>query len=356
MVTVGRSQWPACGAPRHAPTRAAGLHLAGEPPRSAGRGALLTLVAMPNQKAASPLHRPSIGRRRFVAAAAGTAALPWLAGCSTPLPLNTSAPASADGAARLLASAQAHGLAAYRNLTDINVSYGGQWRPLINRVQPEVVDAGYRGAAQDRLLPALGVVAQSHTGELGRKHVFWQRPGPGLAAVPGEVGVWFNGVASTSEPLRTAAAVVAECYGLFLLGPLWLADRGLPAWLDGTERVDGRLCDVLHLWLRPGLGPVPADRVTLCIDRADDTTRRMRFTLEGFAGTRGAVAQTDTFEHQRRFGVLWPMRLFESVVHPLYLPAHDWFVSGLDVNRGHGMQALRGPAFTGAAAAPAATL
>ena len=33
---------------------------------------------------------------------------------------------------------------------------------------------------------------------------------------------------------------------------------------------------------------------------------------EGFAGTRGAVAEVDTFDHQRRFDVLWPMRTYEE--------------------------------------------
>ena len=70
-------------------------------------------------------------------------------------------------------------------------------------------------------------------------------------------------------------------------------------------------------------------------------------------GTRGAVAEVNTFDHQRRFGVLWPMRSYEEVVHQIRLPAHDWFVTGLDVNRGYGPQALQGPQFSGRAAAPA---
>ena len=55
--------------------------------------------------------------------------------------------------------------------------------------------------------------------------------------------------------------------------------------------------------------------------------RRVRFTFEGFGGTRGAVAQVDTFEHKRRFGVVWPIRSYEEVVHPLRLPAHDWRIT-----------------------------
>lgn len=65
------------------------------------------------------------------------------------------------------------------------------------------------------------------------------------------------------------------------------------------------------------------------------------------------MAGVDTFGHERRFGVLWPMRSYEEVVHPIRLPAHDWFVTGLDVDRGCAVGSLRGPAFAGLAAAPA---
>ncbi|MDO9096322.1 MAG: hypothetical protein Q7U99_27200 [Rubrivivax sp.] len=283
----------------------------------------------------------------------GAACLPFLTACGTPLPLLPAPRPDAAAAARLLASAQVHGLEAYRQIKDINVSYDGRWRPLINAVQPEVVDAGYRGSSQERLLPAAGVVAQAYTGPQGRKQVFWRR-GDGSAARPGELGLWYGGQASTDPARRSASALVAECYGLFLLGPLWLVDRGLPLQMAGSERVDGRLCDVVNVWMSPGLGQVASDRVSLCIGRDDGITRRLRFTLEGFAGTRGAVAEVDTFDHQRRFGVLWPMRSYEEVVHPLRLPAHDWHVTGLDVNRGYGVDALQGPDFTGAALAPAA--
>jgi hypothetical protein len=108
--------------------------------------------------------------------------------------------------------------------------------------------------------------------------------------------------------------------------------------------------------MRPGLGQVGLDRVAVFVDRDDAITRRVRFTLEGYEGTRGAVAEVDTFEHRRLFGVLWPMRSYEEVVHPLRVPAHDWTVTGLDVNRGYAPEALAGPAFAAAAAAPARAL
>lgn len=288
-------------------------------------------------------------------AALGMALLPVLAGCSTPLPLGSRLPGEAAAARRLQDSAEAHGLTAYRALTDINVSYNGEWRPLIDRIQPELVDAGFRGPSEERLMPAAGVVAQAYTGPLGRKQVSWRRSrkAPNEA---GEVAVWFNGVRSSDPAAQDTAALVAEGYALFLLGPMWLVDRDLPMLLAGTERVDGRLCDAVNIWLSPGLGKAVTDRLVVYIDRADSITRRMRFTLEGFAGTRGAVAEVDTFDHTRRFDILWPMRSYERLVHPLPLPVHDWRITGLDVNRGYSPSDVIGPEFTGAAARPASPL
>ena len=296
------------------------------------------------------MSRPLVSRRAVL----GAFALPWLAGCSTPLPLDRR-PAGSDGAAaaRLYESAEAHGLAAYRRLTDINISYDGQWRPLIGRIQPVVVDEGFRGSSQERIMPAAGVVAQAYTGPKGRKQVTWRR-GLANASDPVEVAVWFNGVRSTDAAAENAAALVAEGYGLVLLGPLWLVDRGLPVEAAGTERVDGRLCDVVGVWMSPGLGRVATDRIAVCIDRQSRLARRLRFTLEGFANTRGAVAEVDTFDHAERFGVTWPMRSYERVVHPIALPAHDWHVTGLDVNRGYRREDLAGSTFGGAAAAAGA--
>jgi hypothetical protein len=309
--------------------------------------------------------RTSLTRRRWLALAGWPAAGGLLGACGTPLPLQATAPSGASAAAaqRLAASADAHGLAAYRQISDINIGYSGQWRPLVNRVQPEVVDEGFRGPSQERLMPAFGVVAQAYAGVKGKKQVFWQRaksPAPD-GREQGEVAVWFNGQPSQRASELAAAALVAEGYGLFLLGPLWVASRqsaglALPADVAGTERVNGRLCDVVNVWLRPGLGHAATDRVSLLIDRDDHVMRRVRFTLEGYEGTRGAVAEVDCFEHARRFGLLLPMRSYEEVVHPLRLPAHDWFVTGLDVNRGYGVEALRGAQFSGAAAAPAKAL
>jgi hypothetical protein len=316
-------------------------------------------------------------QRRLLLAAALLPTLPALTGlaaCSTPLPLRPALrPASSDpkALARLQQSAQVHGWVAYQKISDINIAYDGQWRPFINGIQPEVVDAGFRGSSQERLMPALGVNAQHYSGPAGRKFVRWQRgdwagapsntSANTIAAGPASsIGIWYNGQASADKARLAAAALVGDIYGLFLLGPLWVLTeqnrRDLTLQMGGTERVDGRLCDVLQIWLKPGYGLSAGDRLDLCIDVDNHITRRMRFSLEGFAGTQGAVAETDTYEHATHFGVLWPMRSYERILHPIALPAHDWHITGLDLNRGYGVQALAGPEFSGAAAAPAQAL
>lgn len=291
-----------------------------------------------------------INRRRFLAAT-----LPLLAACTTPLPIVPRPSSDKAAAERLQDSAEAHGYPTYRGIRDISVRYEGQWRPIIDRIQPAVVDASYRGGSEERVLPFQTLVAQSYTGTAGQKHVVWRR-GDGRADRPGRIAVWRNGQPDTDPERLRASALVAEGYGLFLLGPLWLTDRGFAVRSAGTERVDGRSCDVVDVWMTPGLGEAALDRVALCIDRQDSVTRRVRFTLEGTEGTRGAVAEVDTFDHERRFGVLWPMRSYERVVHPIRLPAHDWRITGLDVNRGFEAGDVTGQSFTGLAAAPARAL
>ena len=294
--------------------------------------------------------------RRHVLALGLAASVPGLTGCGTPLPLGEApgAKAGEDGNQLLVGSAEAHGLTAFRAMHDINVRYEGEWRPLIDRIQPVVVDKAYRGASEERIIPSAGIVAQAYSGSAGRKQVVWRRA-PRASPPGGEVAVWFNGQPSADDQVLDAAALVAESYGLFLLGPLWLAGREHTSRRGAMERVDGRACEVVDVWMRPGLGRTALDRLSLCID-SSGLMRRVRFTLEGYAGTRGAVAQVDAYDYERRFGVMWPMRSYEEVVHPLRMPAHDWRITGLDVDRGYEPAALSGQAFSGVAARPATAI
>jgi len=301
-----------------------------------------------------------ISRRRLLGAAAlaPLAASPLLGGCASVAPLAPVAAteATAPEAAALLAeSAAAHGLAAWRRVRDLSVSYRGEWRPLIDRLQPELVDARFRQASEERLLPAEGLVAQSHTGPGGHKQVVRQLGrGPGDA---GRVTVAYNGVATTDEAVQQAAALVADGYRLFLLGPLALVDTAHTLRLAGLEQVGEHACERLMVRLAPGLGLSPVDQLVLCIDRRTRLMRRVRFTLDGLASTRGAVAEVDTFDFQNIQGIEWPTRFHERLRKPIpRLPVHDWRLTGLDLNRGLKAADLGGAQFSGAARSPARTL
>ena len=299
--------------------------------------------------------------RRLMLASLAAPALPLLQGCAAPLaPLGDKA--TAPGARALLAaSAQAHGLPALAAINDVSVSYAGAFHGVVGRLQPDLVDAGFRGRSQERLLLRDRVAAQAHAGPEGAKQVVREAG----AGTQGSIRVWFNGVEALDRPRRDAAALVADCYSLFLLGPMllagqWAADRTLAMAVSGTGRVtvdgQGHDCDVLRVRLQPGLGMSEGDDLALYIDRAERLMRRLRFTLNGFQPTRGAVAEVDAWGHVPLHGVRWPAQYEERLLRPLPLPVHEWRLTGLDVNRGLDRAALNGPALAGGAARPASAL
>jgi hypothetical protein len=173
---------------------------------------------------------------------------------------------------------------------------------------------------------------------------------------PGEVRVWFNGEEARDAERRAAAALVADAYPLFLLGPLLLVDRPLLMELGEIEWVNDYPCDVLRMQFAPGLGHARVDQIALFIDRKERLMRRVRFTLDGLESTKGAIAEVETYDHQTIQGVRWPTRFYERLVRPVRMPVHDWNLTGLDINRGLRVSDVEGPEFQGAAVARAALL
>ncbi|WP_338662012.1 hypothetical protein VQH23_17495 [Pararoseomonas sp. SCSIO 73927] len=297
-----------------------------------------------------PRPGPRHGRRGLLAAFA------LLPGCAPLLPPLAGGTAP-EAKALLDANAEAHGLPALRRVNDVNVSYDGEWAPLIGRIQPALVDSGHRGPSQERLLPGHRLLAQNFTGSAGRKAVLrrW------AANAPGTVRVRFEDRDATEED-RRAAALVADGYALFLLGPMllagpWAADRAPLLAPGGEERitVSGRArdCDILRARIAPGLGFSPAEELALYIGRADRLMHRVRFGLEGLESTRGAVAEVDLWDHMERGGIRWPTRFHERLLRPFPLAVHDWHLTGLDLDRGLTPADLEGETLSPRAAAPA---
>ena len=310
----------------------------------------LPISALPS----TPMPDFCLARRLVLASLAA----PLLQGCAVPL---SALPDPADDqAARALlaASARAHGLSALAAIDDISVGYAGSFHDLVDRLQPELVDAGHRNRAEDRLLLRERLAVQAQIGPRGAKQVVRD-------ARAGTVRVWFEGVESLDEARRGAAALVADYYGLFLLGPMllggpWADGRTLAmALLDGERVTVGGTtheCDVLRIDLTPGLGFAARDELALYIDREQRLMRRLRFSLNGFKPTRGAVADVDAWNHRTAHGVRWPSQFEERLLRPLPLPVHEWRMTGLDVNRRLDRASVGGPVLTGRAARPATPL
>lgn len=66
--------------------------------------------------------------------------------------------------ARHMMAARAHGVAAFRQLRRICVSYDGQWRWLVRKLQPVLIDADSRKSSKERLLSGRErVIGQRHS-------------------------------------------------------------------------------------------------------------------------------------------------------------------------------------------------
>ena len=297
------------------------------------------------------MHGPPMTRRLLLGALASPALI-VLPGCSSPLPVSLNATTSAGAKALLNESAVVHGLESFKKINDVSVSYDGEWRALIGKLEPALVDPNFRGKSEERLLLREGLIAQSHRGTDGRKQVLRRA----VAGSSGEVRVWFDGEEARDSERRRAAALVADSYALFLLGPMLLVDRSLVLELAEIEWVNEHACDVLRVQLAPGLGLSRVDRIALFIDRKERLLRRVRFPLDELQSAPDAIAEVEMYDHVTLHGVRWPTRFYQRLVRPIRLPLHDWHVTGLDVNRGMSAADLSGVEFTGAARAAAAPM
>ena len=202
-------------------------------------------------------------------------------GCIDPLPGKVEAGGPQPEALELLsASAEAHGGdAAFAGIRQIVVDYDGQWLNNVWKLQPELVDRGYRGSSREWIVyppfrgvndPYWPVVKQVHTGPDGEKVVQWPAGAGQEVVARGPAGdgdgaggtrgasVFYDGQLPSqyrkqpaegsggkakgeegdAEPLdpdqgpgvgdevaQEAAAMVAEAYRMFLTGPFYFTQR-----------------------------------------------------------------------------------------------------------------------------------
>lgn len=155
-------------------------------------------------------------------------------------------------------SAEAHGLAAFRQIDDLSVGYAGEWYGLVSKVQPTLIDADFRQGSQERIIFKGGpLIGQRHLGPKGSKQVIRRLS---------DVQVFYNDALADDRDVLAAAALVADGYRMFLTGPFYFLDGNLSLEVGEDETVEGRTCTTLVAVRRPGHGLSEEDRYLLFID------------------------------------------------------------------------------------------
>jgi hypothetical protein len=242
---------------------------------------------------------------------------------------------------------EAHGGDLRDHPGDINISTDGRWHSLILRIQPVVTDAGFRISSEERLRPRDGIYAVQHRGPEGVKQVL---------RTPAGLRVHYNGVPEPAGDRLRATAMTNDAFHLFHFGPSFVKHRATSMTRLRDAREGGRVYRRVHARLEPGFGESAADDVVLWIDAGTSRLFRVHMTLEGFETTRGAHVDTTFLDYVQAGPYLLPSRFSERVRGPLRIMAHEWHVTGIDLDRGWSDADVGGAAFTGRAAAAASPL
>ncbi len=215
----------------------------------------------------------------------------------------------------------AHGSGLLGRHPAVKASLTGRWGWLLNRLQPVLVDGRFRHDSTEVYSLRTPRESLTYHGPGGTKQV---------DRTPDGVAVSYNGRATTSADAKAAAALVADAYRMFLLGPQFFVERRATlAPLPGTRDLQGHTCRLLHTTLTPGLGFAPRDEVTLWVDADTNLIRRYAFTINGLSTTVGADVDVTVDGYVNRDGVEFATRYLEWVRNPVRLHAHRWRVVDL---------------------------
>jgi hypothetical protein len=248
------------------------------------------------------------------------------AGCSSLPNPNLCSGKAGDEAVRLLEKSAAKAGMPWRRLDRVEVAFSGKWTKIVQKLQPELVNADFRQSSREVYFTRSSRVEQTHTGPRGIKNVL---------RVPGRIDVRFNGNKTVTETEKDAAALVADAYTMFVFGADYLLARGNDwrLWLPMQQQeIDGDPCALVFGTLEPGVGRSKQDKVIAWISQQDHRLRRLQFTLNGLESTAGADVDVtfSDFQNGPR-GTEWPRHFLETVRRPLTVKAHEWRMTDLKV-------------------------
>ncbi|HEY0789946.1 MAG TPA: hypothetical protein VGD78_02670 [Chthoniobacterales bacterium] len=215
----------------------------------------------------------------------------------------------------------AHGSASLVRFKAVGVGYTGRWGLFLNQLQPVLCDVRFRRDSDE-------------TYWLGSPHERLRYRGAGgeklVEREPGKVRVIYNGNPEVTAEQAAAAALVADAYRMFLLGPQFFQERRAEFTVGSPRTLGGQPCTILNTTLRPGFGRSPADTVALWIDPTSHLIRRYGFTINGLSTTVGAYVDVTAERYVDRGGVRFATQFSEWVRQPLQIAAHKWHVVALE--------------------------
>ncbi len=270
----------------------------------------------------------------------------FVAGCASfpQAPANARYADGLDAAAIFARCMDAHGGDLSNYPGDINLSTDGHWHSLIQRIQPIVSDAGFRVSSEERYRPRDGLYSVHHQGPLGSKQV---------VRTPDGISVYYNGTRESDPVKIRATAMTNDAFRMFHFGPSFIKARSTAMVRLPDQREKGRNYRRLLATVEPGFGESAKDQVVLWIDAQTSRLFRVHMTLNGFETTQGAHVDTTFLEYRKVGAYLFPVRFSERVRGPIKIDAHDWYTTGIDLDRGWTAADIGGATFKGAAAAPA---
>lgn len=249
-----------------------------------------------------------------------------------------------DAAMVFAACMEAHGGNVRDYPGDINISTNGQWYRLIQRIQPIVSDAGFRVTSEERYRPRDGLYSVHHEGPLGSKQV---------VRTPDGIAVYYNGKRESDPVKSRATAMTNDAFQMFHFGPSFFRARATTMLRIADAREEGRNYRRLLATVEPGFGEAAQDQVVLWIDAQTALLYRVHMTLNGFETTQGAHVDTTFLDYRKVGPFLLPVRFHERVRGPLRIDAHEWYTTGIDLDRGWSAADISSTEFEGAAAKPA---
>jgi len=239
---------------------------------------------------------------------------------------------------------QAHGGDTRGRLNDLSVGLNGEWPFLITRIQPLVTDFKFRVSSQERLLVNDGVYTAFYTGPGGTKKV---------VRTPDDIRVFYNGEESFDSKVLQSSAMTADAFFLFLLGPLALQDHAGKFVRLSDIREHNSDYYRIYAMLEPGYGQSERDEIIVWIDQKTNLTYRVDITLQGYESTKGAHVDVSFLAFDDFNGFKLPVKFLERVLGPIRIKAHEWYLTGLETNRGFTINDISGKNWSGSAQADA---